>query len=55
MAAVLSAMLSFYFQVPIVPRAFAWLATIFTVASGLQYLMQGLKQLNPPAEVAGRS
>ena len=55
MAAVLSAMLFFYFHVPVIPQAFAWLAAIFTIASGLQYLMQGLKQLNPPAEVAGRS
>jgi len=25
-------------------------AAFFTVASGLQYLVQGLKQLNPPAD-----
>lgn len=55
MAAVLSAMLSFFFRVPAVPKVFAWLAAIFTIASGLQYLVQGMKQLNPPAGVAGRS
>jgi hypothetical protein len=55
MAAVLAAMLAFFFRVPTIPMLFAWLAALFTVTSGLQYLVQGLKQLNPPAGVAGRS
>jgi cardiolipin synthase len=55
MVAVLSAMLFFFFRVPTVPKFFAWLAAIFTIASGLQYLVQGMKQLNPPAGVADRS
>ena len=55
MATVLAAMLFFYFRVPIVPKAFAWAAAVLTVASGLQYLIQGLKQINPPAGVIGRS
>lgn len=55
MAAVLAAMLFFYFRVPLVPRAFAWAAAVLTVASGLQYLIQGLKQINPPAGASGRS
>src|SRR4030095_3925365 len=55
MAAVLAAMLAFFFRVPTIPTLFAWLAALFTVASGFQYLVQGLKQLNPPAGVAGRS
>ncbi|MBI2524890.1 MAG: CDP-diacylglycerol--glycerol-3-phosphate 3-phosphatidyltransferase [Candidatus Rokubacteria bacterium] len=55
MATVLAAMLSFYFRVPMVPRAFAGAAAVLTVASGLQYLIQGLKQLNPPAGAAGRN
>jgi hypothetical protein len=28
--------------------ALAWVTALFTVVSGLQYMMQGLKQLNPP-------
>lgn len=53
-ATVLAAMLFFYFRVPVVPKAFAWAAAVLTVASGLQYLVQGLKQINPPAGIAGR-
>lgn len=55
MATVLAAMLFFYFRVPLIPRAFAWAAAVLTVASGLQYLIQGLKQINPPAGASGRS
>ena len=56
MATVLAAMLFFYFvRVPVVPKAFAWAAAVLTVASGLQYLIQGLKQINPPAGAIGRS
>ena len=48
---VLSAMLAFYFKMLMsAPRAAAWVTAFFTVASGLQYLVLGLKQLNPPAE-----
>jgi len=32
----------------------AWVTAFFTVASGLQYLVQGLKQLNPPGETSGQ-
>jgi hypothetical protein len=28
---------------------------VLTVASGLQYIVQGLKQINPPAGVSERS
>ena len=31
------------------PKVLAWVTAAFTVASGLQYIVQGLKQLNPPA------
>ena len=31
-------------------RLFAYATALFTVASGLQYIVQGLKQINPPAE-----
>lgn len=51
MTTVLSAMLAFYFKILMsLPRAAAWVAAFFTVASGLQYLVLGLKQLNPPAD-----
>lgn len=56
MATVLAAMLfSFQLPVPVVPRAFAWAAAALTIASGLQYLVQGLKRLNPPAGATARS
>ena len=56
MGTVVSAMLFAYFMTgQLIPRIFAWLAAAFTIVSGLQYLMQGLKQLNPPASVAGGS
>ena len=51
MTTVLSAMLAFYFKMLMsLPRAAAWVTAFFTVASGLQYLVLGLKQLNPPAD-----
>jgi len=51
MTTVLLAMLAFYFKMLMsLPRTAAWVTAFFTVASGLQYLVQGLKQLNPPAE-----
>ena len=49
MGTVLSAMLAYYFKTLVfLPRTAAWVAAFFTVASGLQYLVLGLKQLNPP-------
>jgi cardiolipin synthase len=53
MATVLVAML-FHHRLPLAPKAFAWVTAVFTVVSGLQYLVLGLKQLNPPAGVEGR-
>jgi cardiolipin synthase len=51
MATVFTAMLAFYFRMLLsLPKGAAWVTAFFTVASGLQYLMQGLKQLNPPAD-----
>lgn len=49
MVTVLAAMLGFYFKVPTAPRLFIWLAAGFTTASGLQYLYQGTRLLNPPS------
>ena len=53
MTTVVAAMLSLYFSTLLaLPKLFAyWVTAAFTVASGLQYIMQGLKQINPPANV----
>jgi cardiolipin synthase len=52
MATVLAAMLAFYFGVPAVPKLFAVATALFTVASGLQYLVHGVKLLNAPVGAA---
>src|SRR6266478_3908271 len=55
MATVLAAMMSFYFgTLQMLPRLLAWATAAFTVTSGLQYIIQGLKQLNPPTELGAR-
>jgi len=52
-ATVLAAMLSFYWgALQPLPKLLAWLTAAFTVTSGLQYIIQGLKQINPPARGA---
>ena len=43
---VLGGLLSRYFRLPIVPGAVMWLAAAFTIISGLQYLVQGMRYLN---------
>jgi putative Mn2+ efflux pump MntP len=49
MGTVLSAMVAYYFKTLVfLPKTAAWITALFTVGSGLQYLVQGLKQLNPP-------
>ncbi len=57
MGTVLSAMLAYYFKTLVfLPRTAAWTTALFTVGSGLQYLVQGLKQINPPDdEAAGQA
>ena len=51
MATVLAAMVSFYFtRLPVLPKLLAWTTAAFTVTSGLQYIVQGLKQINPPTD-----
>ena len=48
MGTVLSAMLAYYFHTLVsLPKMAAWITALFTVGSGLQYLVQGLNQLNP--------
>jgi cardiolipin synthase (CMP-forming) len=56
MATVLAAMMSFYWGLmPRVPKLLAWITAVFTVTSGLQYMVQGLKQINPPTRVGSRT
>src|SRR5437773_2458070 len=43
---VLTGLLARFLHVPIVPRFVLWLAAAFTVISGLQYLVQGMKFLS---------
>lgn len=52
MATVLVAMLV-QGRMPGVVRGFAFATAAVTVASGLQYIAQGLKQINPPAPPVG--
>jgi cardiolipin synthase len=44
--AVLTGLLARYFQVPVAPAIVIWPAAIFTVASGLQYIIHGMRFLN---------
>jgi cardiolipin synthase (CMP-forming) len=43
---VLSGVLARFYQMPIGARQVIWLAAIFTVISGLQYIVQGMRFLN---------
>jgi cardiolipin synthase len=43
---VLAGLLSRYFRVPAAPGVVIWLAAIFTVVSGVQYIVQGMRFLN---------
>ena len=43
---VLTGLLARYFQMPLAPKLVIWLAAVFTVASGLQYIVQGMRFLN---------
>ncbi len=38
----------------LLPKALAWVTAVFTVASGLQYIVMGLKQLEAHASVDER-
>jgi cardiolipin synthase len=44
--AVLTALLARFFQVELAPRPVLWLAAAFTIISGLQYIIQGMRFLN---------
>ena len=55
MATVLAAIIAFYFgALQVLPKLLAWITAAFTVTSGLQYIIQGLQQLNPPTGVNAR-
>ncbi len=43
---VLTGVLARWFQLPLAPRAIMWLAATFTIVSGLQYLVRGMRFLN---------
>jgi hypothetical protein len=49
-------MASGYFHLipPLVTKVLAWVTAGFTITSGLQYLVRGLKQLETPTSVGGR-
>jgi len=51
MATVLSAMLSRYFHMTwLISDGFIWATALFTAASGIQYLSQGMRVFNTPPE-----
>jgi cardiolipin synthase len=56
MLTVLAAMAAVYFQLlpPFVTTLLAWVTAAFTITSGLQYIIRGLKQLETPTSVGGR-
>jgi len=56
MLTVLAAMAAVYFQLlpPFVTTLLAWVTAAFTITSGLQYIIRGLKQLEAPTSVGGR-
>jgi cardiolipin synthase len=43
---VLAGLLDRYFRVPVLPALFVWPAALFTIVSGLQYIVQGMGYLN---------
>src|SRR5258705_4979757 len=56
MLTVLAAMAAVYFQLlpAFVTTLLAWGTAAFTITSGLQYIIRGLKQLDAPTSVGGR-
>src|SRR2546426_887792 len=44
--AVLTGLLARFFQFQLAPRSVVWLAAGFTILSGLQYIIQGMRFLN---------
>jgi cardiolipin synthase len=56
MATVLAAMAAVYFHAvpPVVTKLLAWVTAAFTITSGLQYLVRGLRQLEMSNSMSGR-
>lgn len=48
---VLTGLLSRYFRIRLVPHTMIWLAAVFTIVSGLQYIVQGMRFLNATHDV----
>ena len=49
--AVLTGLLARFFQVQLAPRPVLWVAAAFTIISGLQYIVQGMRFLNASPRV----
>jgi cardiolipin synthase len=49
--AVLTGLLARFFQIQLAPRPVLWLAAAFTIISGLQYIIRGMRFLNAPPGV----
>ena len=49
--AVLTGLLARFFQIQLAPKPVLWLAAAFTIISGLQYIIQGMRFLNAPPAV----
>lgn len=43
---VVTGILGRWWHLPVAPRAIVWVAALFTVAAGLQYLVQGMRFMN---------
>ncbi len=56
MLTVLAAMAAVYFHLlpTFITTLLAWVTAVFTITSGLQYIIRGLKQLETPTSVSGR-
>jgi len=48
---VLTGLLARFFQIQLAPKPVLWLAAAFTIISGLQYIIQGMRFLNAPPGV----
>ena len=46
---VLTGLLAHYFKLPLAPKPIWWLAAVFTMISGLQYVVHGMRYLNATA------
>jgi cardiolipin synthase len=49
MLSVLAGLAAHYFKLPVAPKPIWWLAAMFTMISGLQYVVHGMRYLNATA------